>query len=194
MKAPKHPKLYHLTHIDNLAGIIRDGVLWSDAERITRNLECAIVGMTDIKRRRLEELSVSCHHGTKVGDYVPFYFCPRSIMLYILRMGNHADITYRGGQEPIVHLLADMHRVVEWADSKKHRWAFSDSNVGTRYTRFFANLDFLDKVNWKAVKATDFRDPIVKDGKQAEFLMHESFPWELVERVGVRDELIKTKV
>jgi len=27
----------------------------------------------------------------------------------------------------------------------------------------------------------------VKDGKQAEFLMYESFPWELVERIGVVD-------
>jgi hypothetical protein len=27
----------------------------------------------------------------------------------------------------------------------------------------------------------------VKEGKQAEFLVHESFPWSLVERIGVRN-------
>ena len=38
-----------------------------------------------------------------------------------------------------------------------------------------------------------FRDADVKDGKQAEFLMHESFPWELVERIGVVDSQIKAR-
>ncbi len=39
--------------------------------------------MSEIKRRRVEELEVDCHPGTKVGDYVPFYFCPRSVMLFV---------------------------------------------------------------------------------------------------------------
>ncbi len=39
--------------------------------------------MTEIKRRRLFEIDVQCHPDTMVGDYVPFYFCPRSIMLFI---------------------------------------------------------------------------------------------------------------
>ncbi len=46
----------------------------------------------------------------------------------------------------------------------------------------------LDKVNWAAVAATDFRQMTVKEGKQAEFLICESFPWELVERIGVFNE------
>lgn len=191
---PKDPKIYHITHVDNLAGIIRDGVLWSDGERLARELQCTMVGMSEIKQRRLQELPVTCHVSTTVGEYVPFYFCPRSIMLYILHMGNHPDITYRGGQGPIVHLMADLHRVVEWAHSKERRWAFSVRNAGTRYARFFADKASLDRVKWNAVRATDFRDPIVKEGKQAEFLIHESFPWGLVECVGVRDSSAKTKV
>ena len=31
------------------------------------------------------------------------------------------------------------------------------------------------------------------EGKQAEFLMHESFPWDLVERIGVVDSSRKTQ-
>jgi hypothetical protein len=37
-----------------------------------------VVGMSEIKRRRLEALDVDCHPGSKVGEYVPFYFCPRN--------------------------------------------------------------------------------------------------------------------
>ena len=52
----------------------------------------------------------------------------------------------------------------------------------------------MDKINWEAVGNPDFRDPIVKEGKQAEFLIYESFPWELVEKIGVRDEEIRLQV
>ena len=107
VRAPKDPKIYHITHLDNLPQIV-DSVLWSDAERIRRALNRTVVGMSEIKRRRLEELEVECHPGTKVGEYVPFYFCPRSIMLFLLYRGNHPDLTYRGGQSPIVHLEADL--------------------------------------------------------------------------------------
>ena len=112
------------------------GVLWSDAERLRQGLNCTIVGMSEIKRRRLEELDVSCHLGTKVGDYVPFYFCARSIMLYLLYRGNHVDLAYRGGQGPIVHLEADLRSVVDWAESRAQRWAISRGNAGARYGRF----------------------------------------------------------
>jgi hypothetical protein len=44
------------------------------------------------------------------------------------------------------------------------------------------------------VAALDFRDSVVKEGKQAEFLLHEFFPWELVEAVGVRDAGVAARV
>jgi hypothetical protein len=191
---PTDPKIYHITHWQNLAQIITAGVLWSDAKRIELGLACEIVGMSTIKRRRLEELAVKCHPGTKVGEYVPFYFCPRSIMLYILHMGNHPELSYRGGQGPMVHLVADLHATVEWARANGRRWAFSDTNAGTRYANFYARLENLDKINWSAVAATDFRDMVVKEGKQAEFMIHEFFPWHLVEKIGVQNDQVLSRV
>lgn len=182
---PSNPKIYHITHLENLAGVGEAGVLWSDAKRIDLGLECRVVGMSKIKERRLKVLQVGCHPGTMVGEYVPFYFCPRSIMLYILHKGNHPDVTYRGGQQPIVHLQSDLRTVVAWAEQHDRRWGFSTENAGTYYAQFFARLDQLDEINWTAVRATDFRNAQIQDGKQAEFLMHESFPWPLVEKVGV---------
>ena len=72
-----------------------------------------------------------------------------------------------------------------WAQELGRRWAFSNVNAGAYYAEFFARLEQLDEVSWTAVLATDFRNAQIKDGKQAEFLMHESFPWPLVEKVGV---------
>lgn len=192
--APAFPKIYHITHIDNITRIWQSGAIWSDAERIRQGLDCRIVGMSEIKRRRLEELEVDCHSDTKVGEYVPFYFCPRSIMLYILHRGNHPDIAYAGGQRPIVHLQADLLTTVGWADDHGIKWAFSDRNAGTRFAQFYNDLDDIDKVNWKAIDSTDFRSMEVKEGKQAEFLIWESFPYNLIEKVGVFDAATLEKV
>jgi len=115
-------------------------------------------------------------------------------MLYILHRGNNPNIDYAEGQSPIVHLQADLGAAVEWADKNEVKWAFSDRNAGVFVTKFFNTLEHLDKVNWDAVAATDFRDAFVKEGKQAEFLMFEAFPWSLVEGIGVIDRGIGSLV
>ncbi|MCC6643084.1 MAG: DUF4433 domain-containing protein [Deltaproteobacteria bacterium] len=192
--APAQPKIYHITHVDNLPSIIADAAIASDSAMIARGGPTAAIGMSSIKRRRVEELEVDCHPGTRVGDYVPFYFCPRSIMLYVIHRANHAELAYRGGQDPIVHLEADLHSTVAWADAERRRWAFSLSNAGARYAPFRADLADLDQVDWNAVAATDFRSRQIKEGKQAEFLVYESFPWTHVTRVGVRNAAVQTRV
>lgn len=83
--------------------------------------------------------------------------------------------------------------MVAWASSAKRRWAFSLSNAGAYYAQFRASLAELDQVDWAAVQATDFRTAEVKEGKQAEFLVHGSFPWSLVSRVGVKSAGIQTQ-
>jgi hypothetical protein len=191
---PKYPKIYHITHVDNLRDIVTTGGLLSDAEMIRRGGPGQTIGLSGIKRRRVEELQVPCHPGTKVGDYVPFYFCPRSVMLYVIHCANHPELTYRGGQDPIVHLEADLHRVVAWANDNRVRWAFSLSNAGAYYTEFRSNLSDLHELDWDAIAARDFRDPDVKECKQAEFLLYGYFPFVLVERIGVFNALIRDTV
>lgn len=183
MPVPTNPKIYHIVHVDNLASIVADGCLWSDAVMVRRQ-GGTVIGMGSIKERRLL-LPVTCHTGLTVGQFVPFYFCSRSVMLYVIHCANHPELAYRGGQQPIVHLEADLHAVVQWAADNGRRWAFSLSNAGAFYTQFRTGLDQLGEINWPAVAALDFRSADVKEGKQAEFLIEQAFPWHLVERIGV---------
>lgn len=191
--APAEARIYHITHVDNLPPILADGGLWSDAEMITRGGAKASIGMGSIKERRLS-LPVKCHPPDRVGEYVPFYFCPRSIMLYLIHRANHPELAYRGGQAPILHLEADLRQTVAWAEREGQRWAFSLSNAGATYTEFRGQLDQLGEVNWAAVAATDFQADAVKEGKNAEFLMRKFFPWQLVRRIGVLSEVMQNRV
>jgi hypothetical protein len=185
---PPRPKIYHITHVDNLAAIAASECLLSDRAMLDRDEPAQLIGMGEIKRRRVEQLEVHCHPGTKVGDYVPFYYCPRSVMLYVLHCANHPELTYRGGQGPIVHLEADLHAVIRWTEEKSVRWAIALSNAGARYTEFRASVGALHELDWESIASRDFRPADVQERKQAEFLVHESFPFALVERIGVQSE------
>ena len=150
------------------------------------------IGMSQIKQRRLV-LDVSCHPGTKVGDYVPFFFCARSVMLYVISCANHQKLVYQGGQGPILHLEADLKKVITWTNALGVPWAFSRSNAGARSTEFWTGYAKLDKLDWSAISARDFRNPEVQELKQAEFLVHYWFPFDLVERIGVQSQAVQKK-
>lgn len=193
MPRPVAPKIYHIVHIDRLTSIVNDGFLWADSVMMQRQNQGTTIGMSSIKQRRLT-LPVRCRPGLHVGACVPFYFCPRSVMLYLIRQGNHPELTYRGGQGPILHLQADLHASVAWAESQGKRWAFTLSNAGARYFEDRCDLACLGDINWDAVEATKWSGPgvssLIKEGKQAEFLVEERFPWSLVERIGVQSQAI----
>ncbi len=191
VSVPTTLNIYHILHIDRLASVISNGCLWSDDEVQRRCLSGTTIGMNEVKQRRLTNL-LSSHPDLHVGDCVPFYFCARSVMLYMISKANHPKLTYRGGQDPIVHLEADFHQAVNWADGHDRRWAFTESNAGSHYFADYCDLANLDEIDWTAVEARDWRQ--CKENKQAEFLIEHSFPWTLFRRVGVRTQSVRRRV
>lgn len=198
MSIPEQPKIYHILHVDRLASVLADRHLWSDGLAQQRSSPGTVIGMNSIKERRMKENQLTSHPGLMVGDCVPFYFCPRSIMLYLIYQGNHPELGYRGGQGPIIHLEADLRRTVAEASRIDRRWAFTLSNAGSRYFEDRADLSLLGEINWAAVSTNRWSgngiDGAVKEGKQAEFLVEESFPWHLVERIGVHSLTVYQQV
>lgn len=192
MPPPAAPKIYHIVHVDRLPSIIADGGLWCDSEIVQRQPPGTTIGMNSIKERRLTQLRLSSHSDLLVGGCVPFYFCPRSIMLYLIHMANHPELAYRGGQNPIVHLEADLTHSTAWAEQNQRRWAFTLSNAGSGYFEDRCDLAQLGEIDWAAVQTNRWAgnnvSRSVKEGKQAEFLVEQSFPWELVTRIGVRSQ------
>lgn len=172
--------------MDRLGSIIRSDGLVCDETVTRKSLAGTTIGIAEIKDRR-RETRLDNHPDLRVGQCVPFYFCPRSVMLYLIERRNHRDLAYLGGQDPIVHLEADMRETVTWADSRDLRWAFTLSNAGSKHFEDRSRLEHLDKVDWNAVSARYWGgEPETRARKQAEFLVEKRFPWNLVRRIGVR--------
>jgi hypothetical protein len=188
---PDEPKIFHIVHVDKLASIVSDGYLWCDAEMVRRGCTGSVIGIPAIKRRRLTELTLRSHPGLYVGQCVPFYFCVRSVMLYLLHRANQPDLNYRGGQGAILHLQADLKSTVNWAQSNHKRWAFTLGNAGAVYFEDRSHLGSLNELDWQSIASNFWGgarvDKSVKERKQAEFLVEGCFPWTLVQRIVVQN-------
>lgn len=184
---PPNPSIFHITHVENIASIIAHGCLWSDSQRISRNLATTNIGYAHIKQRRLNR-PVPTGIGRKLGDYVPFNFCPRSVMLYVVARG-HADFV--GGQDEIVHLASSVNTAI----ALPRPWAFTDLHADLGYASYFSSLDKLGEVDWAVMPLTYWADSDdTKQKRQAEFLVYESFPWSAVERIGVKSAATAAKL
>lgn len=152
--------------------------------RLARGLVPTNIGQRHIKRRRLTR-AVTTRAGGKLGDYVPFNFCPRSMMLYVVNQG-HDD--YGGGQTEIVHLVSR----VSTAIRQGRPWAFTDRHAELAHALHFDDLADLGEVPWHVMDVKYWSQ--VKEERQAEFLVHDFFPWTAVEAVGVWGQATATKV
>ena len=92
----------------------------------------------------------------------------------------------------VCHVVRDL-ETVSLARSRRRRWAFTTSNAGAAHFEDYCELESLDRIDWEAVQATDWQGER-KFWKQAEFLVEGSFPWRLVQRIGVMTPLAKQQV
>ncbi|MGC1782115.1 MAG: DUF4433 domain-containing protein [Acidobacteriaceae bacterium] len=185
--------LYHITHMDNLAGILDRGGLLCDRGCQIEKIPSQQIGYAHIKQRRMIRKVPLAPKGT-LGDYVPFYFAPRSPMLFTIEKRNTP--AYQDGQRPIVHLVTSVEAVS--VAKPKLRWLFTDGHADIDYSDFFDDLDDLDKIDWPLMSAQMWNDTSAdgdrKRRRQAEFLVHGFFPWTLVESIGVMTEQIALEV
>lgn len=114
-------------------------------------------------------------------------------MLYLIHKRN-SELGYQNGQASIIHLMADLHEVIQWANEQGKQWAFTTSNAGSYHFEDFCTLDDLDKIDWQAVNDNHWNSPNTKEYKQAEFLLEQSSPWSLVRGIGVYSQQIYMQV
>lgn len=163
----RDPLLYHITHLDNLPAIARHGGLWAKAHLPEGSLQ-ADLAHQNIQDRR-HAFVVPGTDGQCLHDFVPFYFCSKSPMLF--RRREH--------QEKIVYLVSRPSRCLDLGLD----WMFTDSHAVTvlaRYTRNLADLALLD---WEAIGSDSWggeSNQEIRRRKQAEWLVHRFVPLQAI--------------
>jgi len=183
--------IYHITHLNNLRSIVKQNGLWCEAERANQGINCLNIAYMSLKDRR-SQTAVPCGERGALSEYVPFYFAPRSPMLYVINKGG-VD-SYKGGQKPILHLVSTVERVQKAGLS----FVFTDGHAVMSLSRFFDDFRNLQYIDWDVMKATYWNDtpddPDRSRRRQAEFLVSKFVPWDLFLGIGVIDATIAKKV
>ncbi len=185
---PKNIWLYRITHRENLPHILQYGIC--NKNHPDANPGFVPIGKHDIITRRNDHLVKIAGYGN-IGDYVPFYFSPKSIMLYNILTGYGVT---KVKPEEIIFLVTD----VPGIEKCKRLYFFSDGQANTRISKHYNDLKDLDKIDWEIVKSGDFTKSIDDNDRtrryQAEFLVHEKVPVNCIKAIVVYNETCATFV
>lgn len=183
--------IYHITHINNLTSILNSGGLIANGVLQRQRIYYVDIAHESIQGRRSRTL-VPCGAGGVLHDYVPFYFAPRSPMLFTIHKGNVEG--YEQGQELVIYLVS----TAESIGAAALNFAFTDGHGIMNYTQFFDNLNDLNKIDWTIMREQYWRDTTDdndrKRRRQAEFLVHQFCPWTLITEIGVINSTIQAQV
>lgn len=174
MSRPVPTPVMHFTHVDNLPTIISDGLL-SDSETRRSGALQVEIGHHDIKAGRRRR-TVPIAPGGVVGEYVPFYFAPRSPMMFKIHRGGVS--TYTAGLDRVVYLVSTL----EALSASPCQCVVTDRNAARRVAAFAEATDDLDDfVDWPLMQARQWgksdEDPDRPDRRSAECLVQEVVPW-----------------
>lgn len=178
-------RVYRITHIHNLPLILEQGGIWCGNEVLSRGLNYVSIGDPDLTRKRSNK-PVAVAAGGTLNDYVPFYFCYRSVMLH--KIWRKGPDTYGGGQEPIIHLVTD----VDTVRNTGTPCFFTNRNAYMRYADQIEDFNRLDELNWETIRSREWKntpnDRQRMEHKMAEFLAHRFVPWSCIVGIGVYNE------
>nr|WP_293104120.1 DUF4433 domain-containing protein [Okeania sp. SIO2F4] len=169
--------IYHITPFNNLASILNYGGLIALNRLKEKQVSYTNIAYEQIQKRRAIK-GVPCGAGGVLHDYVPFYFAPRSPMLFTIHKGNVES--YQNGQSSIIHLVVE----IEAIENSNLDFVFTDGHAVMDYSDFYDDLYDLNYIDWELMESKywfDYdEDNSRKCRRQAEFLVHKFCPWTLV--------------
>lgn len=183
--------IYHITSIENLNSIISNEGLSCINKLQDDGSEFVDIAYEQIQSRRSQKL-VPLPPYRNLHDYVPFYFAPRSPMLYTINQGNVPQ--YQGGQKNIIYLVSTVQQVL----LKNIPFVFTDGHAIINYSEFYNDIDDLNKIDWGIMNSHFWNDtvefPDRKRKRQAEFLAFEFFPIDSILEIGVFNNALQNQV
>ena len=185
---PERPRptwIMHFTHIQHLETIVEYGLLCDSQAQTFDGFEMEVgnQGIKDQRRRRM----VPVDPGGVVSDYVPFYFAPRSPMMYAIEKGNVP--TYSGGCDELVYLVSTIERLV----ALDLAMVFTDRNAVLEFATYGVDPVELDSlIDWPVMKLRIWSntpdEPDRRERRMAECLVHGRVPWGAFQSVVARNQ------
>jgi len=113
-------------------------------------------------------------------------------MMFKLKTGQVTG--YDEGQEPLIYLVSTAQAVA----AAGVKFVFTDGHGLAFFTDQFDRLERLDAVDWEMVYqrywSDNTNDMDRQRRKQAEFLVHRSCPWSLIQEIAVIDTAMRDRV
>lgn len=152
--------IYHFTHLDNLKGLLKHGLLSSNEQR-KGGLSHISIAAAGIQGRRAV-MPVPCGPGGVVHDYVPFYLCKRSSMLLSVVQSKNVD------QQLLIYFAFPISVVGQQGV------VFTDASANTAVPpNFYVDPKDLSRLNWGAIDSLKWSMPTdeLKQARMAEVLV-----------------------
>jgi len=182
--------VYHVTHVDNLPGILAEGGLLSHAALRQKGTDYVDISDSHIQAKRARKVIWCWEPCPTVDQFVPLAFRPCPLMLRQVALG--ADISYAGGVTPIVHLVF----IAEDVHCAGIDYAISDRHPLSDLAQWAYNLEGMrNLLDWQLIQGPllDKDDPR-HSYQMAEFLVRDQVPWQLVREVAVMTDAVRSQV
>ena len=175
---------YRIYHLENLTNILEVGLCNKNHPLASRHF-IEIGNPSIISTRTATPVRIKGYGN--IGDYIPFYFTPRSIMLYNIVTGYW---------EPIVPKIAKKHLIIIQCEinvlTKVNRFFFTNGQANDALTKHYSDLSQLNEVDWKIIQQSEFNKSAADFDKarryQAEFLVYYHVPVTAIESILVYNE------
>ncbi|MCC6322729.1 MAG: DUF4433 domain-containing protein [Phycisphaerales bacterium] len=187
---PNPTPIYRIVHIENLATLAARDMIHAPSRVPADGRAWRGIHATETQADRGNK-RVPCGLRGVINDYVGFYFGPRSPMLYRIHTGYNVE---KIDQSNIAYLVSSAQAVA----GAGLGFVFTDRHSLAAVAAFHDDLARLDRVDWGQCAATRWNNtpqqPDRQEKKQAEFLVHGSMAWNLIEAIGVCNQAAKARV
>lgn len=186
---PDKALIFRIVHVDNLPWLLRHGLQCRNFGHRHPNYQ-SIGNPELIEKRQRREIPVD--PGGTLGDYVPFYFTPKSPMLLNIKTG-YGGIQRRENRE-IAILVSSLPRL----DELGVPYVVADRHAYLNVARFFRDRDGLAGLPWadwqQQYFKRDLENPERFERYQAEALVHRELPVQALLGVVVYTDRVKGQV
>ena len=187
-------RIYHLTHIRNLPGILATGRLLADTSDDWESRPVVDIS-SSANRDARRQTQVAGPDSLAVADHVPFFLSPNALVWENIRAQSLdprlSDNAHDAAAFDFVILVSTVKKVLDKqaADDAATPFAVTDGDAAFTATRFGSTPDAADTL-LRSLRADLDSDTILK----AELLVPGEFPFGLITLIGVANDRVRDAV